>query len=62
MKVGAILQFRKPEKMEVFLNFGSIIILTKWKRTTLIAVTEPEFLNFYGAQETIPRNQFRLSR
>ncbi len=21
--------------------------------------TEPEFLNFYGAQESIPRNQFR---
>jgi hypothetical protein len=21
--------------------------------------SEPEFLNFYGAQESIPRNQFR---
>jgi hypothetical protein len=21
--------------------------------------TKPEFLNFYGAQESIPRNQFR---
>ena len=25
----------------------------------LLHRTEPEFLNFYGAQESIPRNQFR---
>ncbi len=32
---------------------------TEGRREGGILYTEPEFLNFYGAQELSPRNQFR---
>jgi hypothetical protein len=35
----------------------AIFNMVVFQKTT--AWSEPEFLNFYGAQESIPRNQFR---
>ncbi len=39
--------------------FKPAFAIMEIKKQTMIDFCEPEFLNFYGAQESIPWNQFR---
>ncbi len=41
-----------------FLNSGTLIVILKRALAQWLSA-EPEFLNFYEAQKSIPRNRFR---
>ncbi len=45
-----------PKLFSKVLVFNALARQPVWR--SLEQRTEPEFLNFYGAQEPIPRNQF----
>jgi hypothetical protein len=50
-----------PEFAAELREYGHIYMYRYVQFLYIVQCTEPEFLNFYGAQESIPRNQFRQS-